>query len=367
MLEKERLKGIESQQIGSAGKQKVHCEILVLEETNETERSCGFKTNDFCMIAGTSQDDEQALDFVKEKELNLKSVHINAEIARSQKEKEAEGSYGNMQQNIEAEEEGPSDDWSTTSEGVKNCVKFPNSTPTEIVELYRKLDLQRRELEKQRIYTQDELLKEKDNEIVMNDSQETESKDVRMIQQIEGVHYCEPEQGKILETNDMEERLADNLIENLNQHTDVLTKELNENSKQHTEMFPKEEEALKPCIFNSDNSYVNYAGKGGQQMENVRESNEKETMLAKNIVKDHHSIMVIGTMEITLEVGKKYSKDFLSLERDLELQEEDLVTGSLNKTIGYCDFEIDSLTVFTDIAEYNPSLRVVLNEDEMLQ
>ena len=56
-------------------------------------------------------------------------------------------------------------------------------------------------------------------------------------------------------------------------------------------------------------------------MENVKEYNEKETMLAKNIIKDLHYIMVTGTMEITLEAGKKDSGDFLSSEGDLELQE----------------------------------------------
>ena len=71
----------------------------------------------------------------------------------------------------------------------------------------------------------------KDKEIVMNDSQETEDKDVRMIQQIKGVHYGEREQGDILETDDMEERLTNSLMENLNQHTYVMTRELNENSK----------------------------------------------------------------------------------------------------------------------------------------
>ena len=73
-------------------------------------------------------------------------------------------------------------------------------------------------------------------------------------------------------------------------------------------MLPKEEEALKPCIFNTDNSCVNYAGKRGQQMKNIRESNKKEIMLVENIVKDHHSIMMIGTMEINLEVGKRIVK-----------------------------------------------------------
>ena len=109
----------------------------MLEEANKTEKSCVFKTNELCMFVGTSQDDEQALEFVKEKE----------------------GSNENIQQNIEAKKERPSDDWSTTNKGTERHVKFPNSTPIGIVELYRKLDLQRRELEKQRIYTQDKMLK----------------------------------------------------------------------------------------------------------------------------------------------------------------------------------------------------------------
>ena len=80
-----------------------------------------------------------------------------------------------------------------------------------------------------------------------------------MIQQIKEVHYCESEQRDFNETDEMEERLADSLMENLNQHTDVLTKDLEENSKQHTEMLPEEEETLKPDIFNTNNSCVNYA------------------------------------------------------------------------------------------------------------
>ena len=64
-------------------------------------------------------------------------------------------------------------------------------------------------------------------------------------------------------------------MENLNQHTDVLKKELNKKSKQHTEMLPKEEETMRSCIFNTDNSCVNYVGKEGQQMKNVREFKRK--------------------------------------------------------------------------------------------
>ena len=60
----------------------------------------------------------------------------------------------------------------------------------------------------------------------MNDNHEEEGKDVRMVIRVqpieiteEGVHYCEPEQGEILEIYDMEERLADHpmiSLENLN-------------------------------------------------------------------------------------------------------------------------------------------------------
>ena len=76
--------------------------------------------------------------------MNLKYVQNDAEIARSQEEIKTEGSYGNIQQNIEVGEEGPSDDWSIASEGMENCVKFPSSTLVEIFQLYRKLDLQKR-------------------------------------------------------------------------------------------------------------------------------------------------------------------------------------------------------------------------------
>jgi len=67
--------------------------------------------------------------------------------------------------------ENASNDWSITKEGMENCVKFPNSTPTEIIELYRKLDFQRRELEKKRIYTHDKLLKKEDKDIFANDNE----------------------------------------------------------------------------------------------------------------------------------------------------------------------------------------------------
>jgi len=41
-----------------------------------------------------------------------------------------------------------SDDLSIIKEGMENYVKFRKFTPVEVVELYRKLDFQRMELEK---------------------------------------------------------------------------------------------------------------------------------------------------------------------------------------------------------------------------
>ena len=98
-----------------------------------------------------------------------------------------------------------------------------------------------------------------------------------MIQQIKQVHYCETEQGDILETDDMEERLADSLMENLNQHTDVLMEE--EISEQHTEMFPKEKEALRPYVFDFTNCFVStgFIANAGENLTQVNSQvKEKE-------------------------------------------------------------------------------------------
>jgi len=207
-LLKEELRVLEPEmEFGDSTHRSVQKEVL--EEAVKTEKSCGFKTNELCMFAGIAQGDEQALEFVQE-ELNLKSVQINGEIARSQEEMKTKESN----QNIGAEREGPADDWSRTGEGIENCVKFPSSTPNEIVELYRKLDLQRRELERQRTYAQNNLLKKQDKKVFMNDSHEAEDGEKK--------------------------RLVDNLMVNANQHTDVLTKELERNLEHHIEVLPEE-------------------------------------------------------------------------------------------------------------------------------
>ena len=50
--------------------------------------------------------------------------------------------------------------------------------------------------------------------------------------------------------------------------------------------------------------------------------------------------------EVIEEADKKTIEYFMSHVEELEKQEEDLVTGSSNETIGSCDFEIDNFTVF---------------------
>ena len=69
-------------------------------------------------------------------------------------------------------------------------------------------------------------------------------------------------------------------MRNANQHTEMLIEDLKGSSEQHTDVLSEEEQVLKTCNFNADNSYVNYAGKEEQQMEYVGELNERETMLA---------------------------------------------------------------------------------------
>ena len=61
------------------------------------------------------------------------------------------------------------------------------------------------------------------------------------------------------------------------------------------------------------------------------------------------------------------SGDFLSIGKDLELQKEELVTGSSIKTIESCDLNFDNLAMLAGTTEDNPSLGVVLNEDEQLK
>jgi len=53
------------------------------EQSSKTAKSYDFKINNLWMIAGTSQENEQTLEFVREKEQNLKFVQIKTEMASS--------------------------------------------------------------------------------------------------------------------------------------------------------------------------------------------------------------------------------------------------------------------------------------------
>ena len=189
----------------------------MLKEAVKIEKYHDLKTNELHMFAGTKHEDKQTLEFVQE-ELDLKAVQIDNELARSQKQMEKKESN----QDVEAEREGPADDWSKTSGGIEHPVKFPRSTPNEVVELYRKLDPQRRELERQRTYW----MEKQGKRLFMNDSHKAED-------------------GK-------KEGLANSLMVKENQHTDVLI-----GMKQHTEILAEGNKALMPCDFNFNMRSVN--------------------------------------------------------------------------------------------------------------
>ena len=133
-------------------------EDVLAREAYEAMKPCNF-SHSLCMFAGCAKGGEQS-DGTITKENEILEVKSGREFIS---EKECVDS-------------------STTNEGMESCVKFPSSTPVEIVQLYRKLDLHRRELEKQRIYVQGKLLKD-------------------------------IEQGNIFQTNDVEEELTDSLTE----------------------------------------------------------------------------------------------------------------------------------------------------------
>ena len=59
--------------------------------------------------------------------------------------------------------------------------------------------------------------------------------------------------------------------------------------------------------INADGETRIALGEGKQQ--EIKGKLEEETMLAENIVKDHHSIMMIGTVEITREAIAAVNKE----------------------------------------------------------
>lgn len=161
---------------------------------------------------------------------------------------------------ILAKGESTSDDLSITKEGMENCVIFPKSNPTEIIGLYRKLYSKRREIEKQRIYVQERLLKKEGKNIVVNDNHKKKEMD-KKVQQIdttkEGVHYSGQEQEDINRVDDVEERLVDSLMssfENSTQHVDVFIEKKEIEKK--TELFPKEDKAQNPYVFYFNKCFV---------------------------------------------------------------------------------------------------------------
>lgn len=195
-------------------------------------------------------------------------ITLGEELQRDNKEKCTK--EGHLLKDVKEEEvydkdlakgERTFDDLSIIKEGMENCVKFPKSTPIEINELYRKLDFQRRELERQRIDVQERLLKREDKKIVINDSHQKKEMIMR-VQQIDtvegGVHYSGQKQRDIIKEGGMEERLMEslmNLFESSNKHTDMLIED--KETEQQTELLPKENKVQQPYVFNFNKCFVN--------------------------------------------------------------------------------------------------------------
>lgn len=156
----------------------------------------------------------------------------------------------------------------------------------------------------------------------------------------------------------MEEGLADSLMEDLNQHTDVLMEK--EISEQHTEMFPKEKEALRPYVFYFNNCFVSAglvvdAGKKLAQMSNqikMKEENfvevfnpwnrdvqllermlDNQDSIQKEIImkegKDEMEAKQVKISKEKVSVGKRVSDRIRQLQRE-EHQFEELVDNSNN-------------------------------------
>lgn len=141
----------------------------MLKKEVKTKKSCGFKAGELCMFAGTEQGDKQAFESVQE-ELNLKAIQINDEKMKTKE----------SNQNV-----GPADDCSRVVEGIKGYVKFPSSTPKEVVELYRKLYRERRELERQMTYVQ--LVNENQHtDVLTKKVEETSEPEKKVVDEIAG-------------------------------------------------------------------------------------------------------------------------------------------------------------------------------------
>jgi len=112
-------------------------EDLVTEASNKTVRSCNFKTNKLCVIAGLEEEEEHLLKDVKE----------------------------------DLGEERP-------CEEMEDRVNFPKSTPSKIIELYRELDFQRRKLEEKRMNVHDRLLMKDEKAVVIKEITDDKQRNV---------------------------------------------------------------------------------------------------------------------------------------------------------------------------------------------
>jgi len=205
----------------------------------------------------------------------MKAVKIDDELARSQKE---EMKKKESNQDV--------------------CVKFPRSTPNEVVELYRKLDLQRRELERQRTYVKVNLLKKQEKRVFMNDSHEAED-------------------GK-------KERLANSLMVNANQHIDVMIEKSEKNSEHQTEVLSEKVEEKASEDFLSPKKDLEL------QRENLVTESTSETSESCDFNADN---LVVFTSDIE----DNPSLGIVSREEELLRVEDETVMSHKQRLVTICD------------------------------
>lgn len=173
---------------------------VMTEESSKTTISYDFKINNLWMIAGTSQENEQTLEFVREKEQNIKSVQIKTKMTRTQNQKETKESPGSTQKNdrVVIEEE----DDSLISMKIKEMLFQRNDPMNVIGEGKRLFEDDMEVIKEQGVKDEREAIRIKQFQRIVNKQQAKE----------EEVHYCEQKQRYIIETDDVEERLIDSLM-----------------------------------------------------------------------------------------------------------------------------------------------------------
>lgn len=228
-------------------------EYLKTETSSDTKRSYGVKFDNLHMFAGGTFEEGQFADIVIKEEgdmQNLNSIMKEDWIARSRINVNTQlGRSVSFQHILRGKSKGSLayDDGKKKQE-VEKDIKQPSGglkeekyIKEEGLNSHKRISEWETELELLQKWLKAPVEKKEPNKYYKEITEEE-------------VHYCEPEQGDILGTDDVEERITNSLMnsfENSNQQTDMLIED--EKIKQHTDVFPKEQEELRPYVFYFNN------------------------------------------------------------------------------------------------------------------